>query len=169
MKLLKKNESKLWIVFDNNHKKFSVINRLEIKYCRDIFKVSIKIFVDDRIMLSAMKITLRKIYFLDYSMSHIMHFGTTAIQWCKKLIFYDFQSKHRVTFVMKDFVEFENENEKTRLDLLFVHELNDFRWLFATIFKLQNIDKKKWNFEFFFLTISNFDELKYHRFARNSC
>ena len=128
------NESELWIVFIVNHKRSSTVDRLEFKYCREVLHLSIKAFT-----LSAdFKTALRKAYSVNYMMSHIMHFNTSAIQWCKKLTFYDFISKHRVTLVMNDFIEFlDNDNkEMTRLDHLFVHELNSARRLFANIFRV---------------------------------
>lgn len=146
---MKMNLNKLWIVFAVDHKKLSAVKRFETKYCREILKMSIKASADNRIMSAVMKIALRNVYVIDYSMSHIMHFDIATISWCKKLTFYDFQSEHRITFVMKNFVEIRKA-EKTQLDFLFVHELNGFRRLFVIIFKFQIIDKRNEILNFFF-------------------
>ena len=49
----------------------------------------IQALADDRIMPFVKKTALRNAYSVDYSMLHIAHFDISAIQWCKKLIFYD--------------------------------------------------------------------------------
>lgn len=155
------NEFELWIVSDNNYKKISTIDCFSIKYCREIFKLSTKASIDNRIILFVMKIALRNAYVIHYLMSHIMHLDIAAIQWCKKLTFYNFQLKHRITFVMRNFVQIRNQIEKTQLDYLFVHELNDFCRLFVIIFRLQNIDKKMTCWIFFFcrfrISVSNWN------------
>lgn len=147
--LLNENKFKLWIVFDVNHKKFSAVDRLEIKYCREILKMLIKTSIDDWIMSVAMKTTLRNVYSVDYAMSHIMHFDIFAIQWCKKLIYYNFSSKHWIIFAIKNFIEFRN-HQMIRFDLLFVHELNFVRRLFVNVFNVQNINYKNEMLNFFF-------------------
>lgn len=148
-KMINENESKLWIIIDKNHKKISIIDRFEIKCCREIFNIFIKTLINNKIIFVAIKIILRNVYAINYLMSNIMHFDKIAIQWCKKLNFFNSQSKHRITFYMKHFVTIRNKIEKIRFNFLFVHKLNDFRRLFVIIFKLQNT-QKKWNVEFFF-------------------
>ena len=137
---LNENESELWIVSNPQHKRFSAIDRLKSKYCRDIFHLSTKTSVDDRIMSVEFKIAFRTAY-LDYDMSYIMHFDISVIQWCKKLTFYDLISDRRVSLAMNDFVEFDDQDnfdnrKMIRLDHLFVHELNSARRLFANIFRI---------------------------------
>ena len=139
--LIDDNEFELWIVFSLEHKRSSTIDRLALKYCRKVFNLSTKASADNRIMSKDFKTALRNAYSIDYRMSHVMHFENSAIQWCKKLTFYDSISERRVTLVMNDYVKFRDQ-EMTRLNHLFVQKLNFARRLFANIFRVVKIDER---------------------------
>ena len=55
-----------------------------------------------------------------------MHFGSAAIQWCKKFAFTDSKTEHRITSKIEDFLGYR-DGFKGRVDVLSVHDLDVFQ------------------------------------------
>ena len=56
-------------------------------------------------------------------MPNILHFGSAAIKWCKKMAFTDPTTEHRITLRIGDFFEYR-DGLMGRVDMLFVHDLD---------------------------------------------
>ena len=81
--LLEQNDFdfRLSVVLKNNqHFRCNVIDRLNLKYCRKILKLSTRSFENARLMSQSFKTTFEFVYRTDYSIFNVMHFGTGAIQ-----------------------------------------------------------------------------------------
>jgi hypothetical protein len=70
---------------ESNHLRPAAIGCIQTKYSQEQLNLPTR----GALMSDEFKSMLRRAYQDDYKMPNIMHFGTAAIQWCKKLSFTD--------------------------------------------------------------------------------
>ena len=68
------------IVENDEHFQFNVIGCLELKYCRNVLKLSTRSSENVQMMPRSFKTALAFVYQKDYAIPNLMHFGTNAIQ-----------------------------------------------------------------------------------------
>ena len=114
------SDSRFSIIENVKHFQSIVIDCLAFKYCRNVLKLFTRSFENEKIMSKSFKSSFVYDYQNDYAIFNVMHFGTIAIQWCKKFAFTDPQTKHRMIIKMNDFVSCR-ESLKKRIDVFFIH------------------------------------------------
>ena len=84
---LKENDENDEMNFQTDDKHMFVIatERLQMKYCKTVLRISVRAF--DSSMIVEFKLKFRMTFVKDYDISNFMFFDMHSIQWCKKFFF----------------------------------------------------------------------------------
>ena len=121
------------IVEDAAHKRPKAIGCLQPSYVRDTLQLPTRCSIN---MPMDFRIALRRAYEQDYTMPNIIHFGTAAIHWCKKISFFDPVTEYHCVFAIGDFVVLKSD-DIVRIDNLLVHTLDNRRRVFLKISEVE--------------------------------
>jgi hypothetical protein len=125
-------EDEYWIEPDKQHKKPSVIGCIAAKHYHKVFRLPTKCSEREDQMSQNFKNALSRAFREDYGMPNIVHFGSGAIRWRKKLAFDDPDTEHRIVFRLGEFIQHHGSNV-ARIDHIFVHELDGKRRVFVAL------------------------------------